>query len=352
MILSGTGIIDSQRGPALPAEFVIGGNSGTQANRVLSTAVNDPQPWPTTTWTSSIGFTSIVYVLYDVIYNGTIWVGVGFRSTSPTTSIIYSLDGVNWSFASINTGSITLYKVRWNGVKFLATSLNSGTYWSSSDGINWIAELGLSSLMAGIYNIVFHAGFWYVGGYNTAATLGIIYRSSDGVSWSSVYSTNTGYIYSIGSNGSTLVAAVGSTPVMIYSTNGTTWSVGTISSGQGYFGNTIVPGPIVWCGSPLNKFVMGGFSGAVTSFKMVQSTNGITWTAVNTSSFMGSSGNISSYVTGLNWDGTYLWITTLGSTATFPAILLKSTDLTSFTPILNRNQNSAGTTLYSVGIKP
>lgn len=350
MILSGTGIIDSQRGPALPAEFVIGGNSTPNSNRVLSTAVNDPQPWPTTTWTPSTGLGSLTYTLNDVVHNGTLWVGVGIRSSgTPRNSIIYSNNGVDWNYADIDTGiNNVLIKVKWNGNKFLAISQNTATYWSSSDGINWIAELGLSSLMGVIYSITFHGGFWYVGGYNVGASAGIICRSTDGVSWSSVYSTTSGYILSLESNGSTLVAVVGSTPIIVYSTNGTSWSTATVASGAGTYQ---IASAIVWCGSPLNRFVLGGFTGQATSFKMLQSTNGISWTTVNTSSIFGSASNFSNAVNRLIWDGTYCWFTAQNSTTTWPGILFKTTNLTSFTAVLNRTQNSAGTTLQAIGFK-
>jgi hypothetical protein len=76
----------------------------------------------------------------DVAYNGSIWVAVGFANKNANNtynSILSSTDGINWTARPTNAPS--LKSIAWNGSIFVVVgnSTTAGIIFTSSDGISW-----------------------------------------------------------------------------------------------------------------------------------------------------------------------------------------------------------------------
>ena len=78
------------------------------------------------TWTVR-GITGTVY---DVIWNGFVFVGVG-----PQT-VVYSSDGITWSSGS-GIGTSSLQTVAWGNNIFVATTTTGGVSYTSPNGVTW-----------------------------------------------------------------------------------------------------------------------------------------------------------------------------------------------------------------------
>jgi hypothetical protein len=139
-----------------------------------------------------------------------------------------------------------------------------------------------------------------------------------------------------------------------WSTNGTTWTKGTTSTGQGTLNNNFAN--CIWCPWPISKFVLGGFSGSNTATKMRASSDGKDWTSVSTSLFLGSTTNSGAYISGLSYDSatSALWLTRAGTSAGgFTGVVFKTFNLSTFTtPVTNTTISSLGYNVFSIATKP
>lgn len=349
MILAGTGIIDSFRGASLPAEIVVGTGS-TVANKIIYSSSDAG-----TSWARYSGNLNTNATIYDVIYANNIWVAVGFWLTlvSPNYyNIAYSTDGINWTPVNPTPNFINLHKVRYGGGKFLANGTALTYYYSSVDGINWTQELGLSSLLI-IYSTVYFNGNWYASGLDGSSSK--IYRSADGVSWSLVFTYPAGSpaLTALATNG-TILTVQASNYEAWWSNNGTTWTKGTTSTGQGTLLDLAVAN-CIWCPWPISKFVLGGFRGSNTGTKMRASSDGKNWTSVDTSAILGTTTNSSVYISGLNFDSSTstLWLTRAQSgPAGFTGVVFKTFNLSSFTTVVtNTTISSLGYNVFSIATK-
>lgn len=101
---------------------------------------------------------------------------------SGSTSLAYSLDGIQWT--AINTSLFTTRcnKAVWNGVLWVA--VGAGSYWvaTSYDGIQWSGQN--SALMTECYDVAWNGNYFAAVGVNNSAAA--LATSTDGVTWSSV----------------------------------------------------------------------------------------------------------------------------------------------------------------------
>ena len=162
--------------------------------------------------------------LYGVIRGNNRLVAVG-------GSILTSMDGTSWQVPVF--AATPLYAVAWTGTKYVAVG-EGGLVRASSDGISWDSgSTGTATLRA-----VTWTGTQLVAGGDG----GVIATSPDGKVWTTRVSGVTGPISSVTWMGDRLVAAAGG--VILFSTNGTTWLMDTVSinwvRSVAYFGGTYI----------------------------------------------------------------------------------------------------------------
>lgn len=102
---------------------------------------------------------NIVNPVYDVQWNGSIWVAAGSPINSNNKSIAYSYNGLNWQVPSqTNLFDISAQRLFWNGSFWLGigrSSVNNNSYnmTTSSDGITWTMINNTSLSMNSLSNM-------------------------------------------------------------------------------------------------------------------------------------------------------------------------------------------------------
>lgn len=176
------------------------------------------------------------------------WVATGYDSSN--RGVVYSSDGINWSYGTVSGGPYTAIfdAVAYNGSKWVIVGgwngragIPANDELTSTDGINWtLAPAPIQTDMYGniaeMDTIVWNGSQWFIGQIDNAAN---IFYSNDAQSWTvedltSVFPYYTSYggfyggkISSMAWNGSMWVA--GAIPPMysnslIYSTDGKNWT--------------------------------------------------------------------------------------------------------------------------------
>jgi hypothetical protein len=205
-----------------------------------------------------------------VATNGSFWVA-GTQKTSNT--VLYSYDGKTWYTSA--TGSMLLTSVCntvvWNGSMWVAGGAGSvTTLIYSNDGITWSISENGTLLSAQCIGLVWNGTFWLAGGEGTTQQL---VSSYDGIHWTGAGNLFSAACFALAYNGSLFVAG-GRDPTspLRYSYNGLTWTPATASSSLFTTCYTVI-----WTGS---NWVAGGAGPNV----FLESDDGITWTAIQTSS--------------------------------------------------------------------
>jgi len=168
------------------------------------------------TWTARTLSAGTFYS--SITYGNNVFVAAPGVNASSAAS--YSTDGVTWT-ASTLPSSITWSRIAF-GAGVFAIASESGATAYSTNGITWTAGSTTSNTTSLVYG---HAGFVGAGGSNQAI------RSTDGITWTSnsvggVFSTSP-IMY--GGGRYIILENFSSTGRYTFSTNGTTWTVGTSS---------------------------------------------------------------------------------------------------------------------------
>lgn len=191
--------------------------------------------------------------VYSFTINGRIDGGKG-GAGSPSAQATPRLAGATWSLSGTPLGT------NLNGVGFgsvFVAAGDSGVMYSSTDGISWTL---LSSLVTTKLNAV----SYYGGNYLVAGAGGVILRSLDAtVTWPQQTSGTTNDLYAISNYGSAGFVATGASGTIIHSGDGITWTSAKTSNPASNlysvtYGN--------------NMYVAVGAAGALLS-----STDGVTW---------------------------------------------------------------------------
>ena len=212
-----------------------------------------------------------------VAWNGSMWVAVG-SSLSQSGTIMWSTDGYFWSLVTkggfdkepgivVGTGVKGGRGIAWNGSLWVAVGFSSSsnaTIQYSGDGQNWSNVIG--GFSGGGNDIIWDGNKWIAGGNNGSGNSFL--NSLDGRKW---YSSGGGFTtacYSLVYNGYVYVATGEDSNVhgkLQYSYDATNWS---LSLNQTF----LIKGyNVIWNG---NAFYASGDTGTRTSF------DGIYWNAV------------------------------------------------------------------------
>ena len=244
----------------------------------------------------------ILTYIYSICYGNGKYVAGG------DGKMAYSTDGINWTAVSDSTfGSSYIHSICYGDGKFVAVG-NDGKMAYSPDGINWTAVADSPFInKTSIESVCYGNGKYVaVGWYTTYISLkeyrpfGMMAYSTDGVNWTRIdNSPFKGYfIYSVCYENGKFVAGGGNPSMtitqthpgnippttvtidarskMAYSTDGITWT-----EVDSTFGGSRI---YSICYGGNGKYVAGGTDG-----KMAYSTDGVNWTAVTNSTFGSSS---------------------------------------------------------------
>jgi hypothetical protein len=252
---------------------------------------------------TSLGATNY---LYDVEYNGSLYVIVGM-----TGLIATSVDGITWT---MRTSGVTadLMSAVWNGSLFVAVG-DRGTILTLKDGVVWTGRQ--SAATEKLVKIIWTGTTFIASAQGPTSGLpgsvpyGAVIKSTDGMNWSYAKTVGTqSYVADLLWNGSKYIGvglSIGTPTALIYtSTDAVNWTV--IKPGSPVVGNLMT---ITWNGK---RYVAGGMYGIVatstdaanwTVGQIKAAINGIKDIAYNSAGFVavGGSGDIYTGTDGINW---------------------------------------------------
>jgi hypothetical protein len=255
---------------------------------VTVSTLQGPTSW--TDWTSNntINTISPSYLIFDITYGDGAYIAVGrtYRGVGATLPrvLLRSVDyGETWSTINVNTfftdaGTDVNGVAFGNGTFVAVRGTTSGELiYSTNGGSTWTAASAISGMSRGLNSIIFADGRFYAVG-----SFGVIVSSANGITWSNqMYVTagtgSTNRANDIAFGGGNFVA-VGREGWIARSTDGTSWTY----IQQDIFGNTTDNSDSI----EVVAYGNGVFVAAGQNGKMIRSTDGgLTWTAVNNSTF-------------------------------------------------------------------
>lgn len=121
--------------------------------------------------------------MYDCAYGAGLYVMVGASG-----KIVTSPDGVTWTDRSISGVTNALYHIEYGNGMFVIAG-DGGAMYKSTDGINWTAVTGFTGYPN---SLVYGDGvFARLGVCETNSSMNAVCISSDGVTWTQVYTSAT-----------------------------------------------------------------------------------------------------------------------------------------------------------------
>jgi hypothetical protein len=189
-----------------------------------------------------------------IAWNGTVWVVSGQNTSNSTTFFLYSGDSNNWAQISNSMGG---GPVEWNGTTFLCAGVaNTSILYKSNDGVNWTSQtLGSYGVIQGI---AWNESQWVIT-TNSTSVEGI-YMSYDGMTWTAVGGVKSYSHLGVKWNGAAFIANTSSNLVRM-SYDGMTWTDISLSSSTGYqvdwipshIGTLSILTPTLLCGTGTNS---------------------------------------------------------------------------------------------------
>jgi hypothetical protein len=222
---------------------------------------------------------------------------IWLAGSSIASKLAYSFDGITWEPTANGTLFQDVFDVAWNGTMWLAVGTNqsfgNGEVAYSYDGITWVVAASADALILEqpANGVAWNGTRWVIGGSGRAGTNKLIY-SDDGITWTASSNGNAifdGAVLAVAGNGTGWVAGGTGTNVLAYSNdNGVTWIGST--GGNAIFNDVKT---VAWNGT---IWLAGGNPNAGV---LARSANGISWTACVIS--------ILDSVNSVAWNGTF-WI--------------------------------------------
>jgi hypothetical protein len=168
-------------------------------------------------WTG-LGLTIMTSVV-GVVWNGTLWVAVGVKSTP---FIANSYDGINWTSKACPIFSTAIYDVAWNGKMFVVVGSGTNSIGYSYNGIDWyaVARSNLDIFSSNGRDIGWNGRMWVAVGSGTNK----IAYSYDGIQWFPNTTTVLDAGYGITYDGQKWIAVGTGTNFIADSVDGITWT--------------------------------------------------------------------------------------------------------------------------------
>ena len=212
------------------------------------------------TWTSR---TVAVANYTQVIYENSLFVAVGFTGAITTSS-----DGITWTTRTSGT-TRNLNSIGWNGSSYFAVGEN-GVYCTSSDGVTWVVNIDVS--VSAFYAVAVISSKTIAFGANTSVILAGASRSVVLFLGDWAYGINTSRVAaeSIAYNGSNQYVAVGSSGVILTSSDAQTWVPRVSNIATNLTGVQYVNG----------NYIALGQGGAIGT-RITTSSDGVTWTVAS-----------------------------------------------------------------------
>ena len=181
-------------------------------------------------WTSSnISSSNQQSKCYGIAWNGSMWICIGFFDGS-TNILARSYDGTFWTIISysmnltnpLNYGTIAYGNGKWIiGVESTNTNMDEDKIAYSTDGINWTVCLTQNDLLSGCLALEYNGTIWVAGGFGNNS----IVWSDDGITWNAAPSA-INYLNKCTSvcwNGTYFIGSNLLSTNMIYSSDGKNW---------------------------------------------------------------------------------------------------------------------------------
>jgi hypothetical protein len=274
------------------------------------------------TW-NGLGSNIFTQACFDIVWNGTLWVGCGSSGSVGGNTLAYSYDGLTWI---TNVSSNTCFlpsttggqSIAWNGSIWVAIGNGNPNTAYSYNGITWIPN-HLSAYNGGTFRIISTNTYMFLLGGDLNNSL---YYSYDGLTWSSTtisaLTTIRGvYWYN---NMWVITGKPSSTFCFVYSYDGINWLTSPSSNIYSDTGFLVTHNGTVWIAT-------GGPTSSGNT--LAYSYDGINWIGVGSSIFssygyglssnyqinpipyiqhptiaVGQGGNTIAYSeTGINWKG-------------------------------------------------
>lgn len=150
---------------------------------------------------------------HDVVRTGSQWIAVGEAGL-----VMRSSNGSTWTTATSGT-TATLNGVAWSGSTLVAVG-DGGVVITSSDGSAWTPRT------SGTTNALLSVA-WTGSQFVAVGARGAIRVSSAGTSWAAGTSGTTRHLRAVAAASATQIAAVGDNGLILSSTNGTSWTART-----------------------------------------------------------------------------------------------------------------------------
>ena len=203
-----SGNIKNDDGSILSGWIAIGRGSGSDVPKFTMAYCIDND---LTTWNQVPNSYSILKYPLKLKFNGKIWIAGGSASNlegndTGGNTIVYSNDGIQWQTITNGGRDIfnsRMYDLQYNGVLWVAVGQHitngdySGRIANSKDGINW--NISNNPINAYAWNsITWNKQYWIISGIYE--NIGKIYYSSDAVNWSEITTADqTNQLYGINS---------------------------------------------------------------------------------------------------------------------------------------------------------
>jgi hypothetical protein len=151
-------------------KFIAVGQSGGSGNNVLSYSFDGSN------WFPVANSNPFLTAVFDIAYNGSIYVGVGSGGIIAT-----STTGIS-GWTRVATGLFTgdVLSIVWSGTKFVVMGTGTNQVAYSSDGVNWTASTSGNSVFTTAGRAIAWNGSIFVGGGYGANSLGY---SFDAITW-------------------------------------------------------------------------------------------------------------------------------------------------------------------------